>query len=152
MRESGDGEIDHFISKSESPEKAYDWGNYRFANNEVNKHKLKVSHKEILDPCEIEDNWFKVDLISGRLLITKELPEELRKKAETTIEKLKLNKESFCETRIMYFEKYLRKKPSQADLNLVRELAPLVAESLDTHWIQRLAHNKSLGKHRSSKI
>lgn len=63
MREHGEGEVDHFISKSEAREKAYEWTNYRFANAEVSKKKLTA--ETILDPFDVEDGWFRVDLRDG---------------------------------------------------------------------------------------
>lgn len=102
MRENGEGEVDHFISKNEDPTQAYNWNNYRFASNEVNKRKLNRKSEQFLDPFLVQENWFEVDLVSGKVLPTDEIPDALRQKTEDTIEMLGLNKDSYKETRLEY--------------------------------------------------
>lgn len=131
MRELGDGEVDHFISKDEEPAKAYEWDNYRFANNEVNKKKNTA--KAVLDPFKVEDDWFEVNLVSGEVVI-KDVPPGLRQLAEDTITDLGINKDSYNKTRLVYSEGCMKDRPSEQELARIEKLAPLVAKAIRKFW------------------
>ena len=132
MREIGDGEVDHFESKSDEPAKAYDWNNYRFANGEVNKKKSKSD--QVLDPFLVEANWFRVDLVSGKVVATDHIPVEYRTRAEETITRLGLNKKSYRDTRLCYSIGCFERAPTNEHLELIADLAPLVAQAIRELW------------------
>ncbi len=137
MREYGDGEIDHFVSKNINPELAYEWENYRFANSEVNKKKSNST--DILDPFIVEDHWFRVDLVTGKVLSTDYIPAEYREVADNTIKKLGLNKNSYRLTRLSFSEESLKEHPSESHMKLLSNFAPLVWKAILEYWNQKKA-------------
>src|SRR5215831_15757470 len=48
--------VDHYIPKSAEPELAYEWSNFRLACTNANAR--KSNFQDVLDPFQIEDNWF----------------------------------------------------------------------------------------------
>src|SRR5215212_7912892 len=63
------GDVDHFVSQSEScildsKDQIYEWGNYRYADPPVNQTKNAVKSEHILDPFEVQDGWFEMELPS----------------------------------------------------------------------------------------
>ena len=51
--------IDHYISRDENPNLAYEWNNFRLARWRINTRKR--NHKDVLDPFEIGENWFVLE-------------------------------------------------------------------------------------------
>ena len=49
-----EGEVDHFLSKKNRPDLAYEWSNYRYIVGSVNGSKRNHDEK-LLDPFEIQD-------------------------------------------------------------------------------------------------
>jgi hypothetical protein len=94
----------------------------------VNSRKGNLDDR-ILDPCEIGEGWFEVVLPNFVLKPTDLLPEELRGKAETTIEKLKLfNDHKVRFTRWSWYERYWN--GGNPLITLLEKDAPLVAEAV----------------------
>lgn len=89
---SPSGQTDHFVSWSRCKRcnehhRAYEWENLRWIAPELNS--LKSDH-EILDPFEVQDEWFEIHLPSLRLRMTDAVPLEHRELAATTLRVLKL--------------------------------------------------------------
>jgi hypothetical protein len=83
------GTVDHYRSCSKEPELAYEWSNYRFASAWINSSKQSAD-TEVLDPFEVEDEWFEILLPSLQLVTTPNVPAHLREKANHTLERLHL--------------------------------------------------------------
>lgn len=86
------GQTDHFVSWSRCKRcnehhRAYEWENFRWIAPELNS--LKSDH-ELLDPFEVQDGWFEIQLPSLRLRMTDAIPAEHREKAALTVRVLKL--------------------------------------------------------------
>lgn len=131
-----DGDVDHFLACGHrqgqpSPHRgrAFDWANYRYADGATNARKGTLDD-QILDPFEIREGWFEVDLHSFQISMTESVPETLRAKAQTTIKALCLN----TEWRIRHLRRnyYLRYWVGQTDLALAQleADAPLIAEAV----------------------
>ncbi len=78
------GTVDHFLSKRNRPDLAYEWSNYRYATSRVNSCKANYDD-HILDPAEIQNEWFAVQIPSLQLVLTDKIPLEMRAKAEFTL-------------------------------------------------------------------
>ncbi len=81
--------VDHYLSKSKHRNLTYEWSNYRYASFRMNSRKMTYDD-QILDPFEVEDGWFEVQLGSWQLLMTAGIPVEKRERAKKTMERLRL--------------------------------------------------------------
>ncbi len=67
-----DGAVDHFISwencKETAPHLAYEWSNFRFIAPSLNSKKGTLDD-QLLDPFEVQDDWFEVEIPSFVLKI-----------------------------------------------------------------------------------
>jgi len=97
--------IDHFIPKSQNPELAYEWDNYRYSSLKFNRKKGK---KTVLDPFEIRDNWFVMDFPSLFIHSNKKIADvPVKQKIENTINVFKFNEdEKFLEECQEYIKYY----------------------------------------------
>jgi hypothetical protein len=128
-----DGAVDHYLSKWNHRDKAYDWGNYRYIAGSVNSSKR--NHDDaVLDPYEVQEGWFEVLLPSMQLRRTDAVPVHLRAKADFTIRQLKLstaikvrrNRRRWYEA----YKKYLADPNKGLTLGGLEEIAPLVAAAV----------------------
>ncbi len=83
--------VDHFVSIDEDRRLAYEWDNYRYSNGWVNSSKSKLRSHEILDPCQIGDDWFEIVLPTYELRVTERCPEALRERARSMLRRLRLD-------------------------------------------------------------
>jgi len=58
---TGNHSIDHFIPKSQNPNLAYEWDNFRYVSARFNSRK---GNRTILDPFTLPLNWFVIDFKS----------------------------------------------------------------------------------------
>lgn len=84
------GQVDHFVSGAEDRGRLYDWSNYRFAAGSINSSKKDLRAHQLLDPFEVQDDWFEVILPSLELRVTAACPEEARARALTMLRRLRL--------------------------------------------------------------
>lgn len=128
-----DGAVDHYHSRSgpKGRRLAYEWSNYRYISTTVNSSKQALD-SEVLDPFEVQDGWFEVRMPSFQLVRTDRVPSALRKKADYTIERLKLDQGTkFIANRIYWYREHRRKG---LPLDRLREYAPLVADAIG-RWV-----------------
>ncbi len=85
------GSVDHFLPKTTHPRLAYEWSNFRLASGRVNNSKSNLSG--ILDPFQIQDDWFYMDLPACLLRPNPALEKPLRKQIANTINSLRLNQD-----------------------------------------------------------
>ncbi len=78
MKVESKGTVDHFRSwaktKGAEPGLAYEWTNYRFCSAALNARKNKFD-EDMLDPFEVQGDWFRVSLPDMQLLPTDRIPE-----------------------------------------------------------------------------
>ena len=128
MRVEADATVDHYLSWSRHPQQAYEWSNYRFASGLMNNIK-RTKDKTVLDPFEVSEGWFEIQLPSLQMIVTTAVPQSLRDKAEFTLKALKLrDDERVIRWRQSWYDFYL-----SGDLNLegLRKVAPLIAAAVD---------------------
>jgi hypothetical protein len=128
---SRNGTVDHYLSKKEFRHLAYEWTNYRYSFGRINSCKLTYDSK-ILDPFEVEDDWFEILLPSLQLVLTNAIPTEyLRIQAEFTLKQLQLqNGDWIIEERQYYYDAY---KSGEITLSKLEKDAPLIARVVKKH-------------------
>ncbi len=87
---SSPGTVDHFVSCDEDRRLAYEWSNYRYCSGWMNSVKSRLRSTDLLDPFEVEDDWFEILLPSLQLVVTERCPVELRTRAGAMLVRLRL--------------------------------------------------------------
>lgn len=125
------GQVDHHASiaslrRRKKDELAYEWRNLRYSEAVFNQRK---SDRTLLDPFEVQDRWFEIQLPSLQLMLTPEVPKSKRRLAEFTIERLGLRDgEVVVRYRQQWFDLYRR---GQLSLDGLKRVAPLVAAAVE---------------------
>lgn len=96
-RVTGSPSIEHFRPKSKYPREAYQWSNFRLICARMNSRKRE--HEDVLDPFTIPDNTFDLNPLTGEVLVHAACPKSLKRRAETTISRLKLSDGHCCKLR-----------------------------------------------------
>lgn len=125
------GEVDHFIPISllksrQHHHLVYEWSNFRYGEGTINQRKAVA---RVLDPFEVEDDWFEILLPSLQLVLTDKVPAEIRPLAKFTLERLGLDhNEVVVRYRREWFREY---QEGRLSLDNLRKYAPLVAEAVE---------------------
>jgi hypothetical protein len=125
------GQVDHFVPVSvlkgeANLHLAYEWSNFRYGEGTLNQRKAAA---RVLDPFEVEDDWFRILLPSLQLVLTDRVPDDVRALAEFTLEKLGLrDHEVVVRYRREWFRMY---QEGRLSLEGLREVAPLVARAVE---------------------
>lgn len=122
------GTVDHFLSCKHHRHLAYEWTNYRYCFGSINSTKQNLD-EQILDPFEIEEDWFEIVIPGFMLKPTDRVPEAFYAKAKRTIDALKLNSQEMINTRLRILNQYKNQMISFAGLE---EKAPLLAKTVST--------------------
>jgi hypothetical protein len=117
------GVVDHWAPVIRHRELAFEWSNYRYCSGTINS--LKSAHTDILDPCEVREGWFELQLPSFLLIATSHIPEYARERAQKTLEKLQLQGHRARWTRWHWYRRYYQE--SFIDLDGLERDAPLIA-------------------------
>lgn len=121
------GTLDHFVSCNEDRSKAYEWPNYRYVEGWFNSSKSKLRSQSLLDPFDVAEGWFEVDLPSLQLRLTDAVPSELRERAEFTLKRLPLrDDERVIRQRRAWLEMYEQGTP----LAVIEQKAPLISRAI----------------------
>lgn len=117
--------VEHFVPKSESPELAYEWSNYRLASRKANADR---GTQKVLDPFEVEDGWFALDLFTGELAPGEGLNDAVQKAVESTIGAVRLNDPEWTRLRHIYYARFLQQGAvdPQGAMEDLKENAPIV--------------------------
>jgi hypothetical protein len=128
-----DGHVEHFVSwdecKHDEPELAYEWSNYRYVLPRLNSRKQKL--RGLLDPFEVREGWFRVELPSLLLVCTDSIPEPIRARAQRTIDALGLVGRSDDRARRLRGRWLQRYRTNSLSLAGLREVAPLVGDAVE---------------------
>jgi uncharacterized protein (TIGR02646 family) len=109
-RVTGGGSVDHFIAKSQRADLAYEWSNYRLACSTMNSR--KYTYDDVLDPFHIENGWFHLELVSGRVYPNPDLPDGVKAQVKATIERLGLDDPGNRAMRARHFQLYIDGYPT----------------------------------------
>lgn len=103
-RVTGGGSVDHFIARSQRPDLSYEWSNYRLACSRMNSRKRE--YDDVLDPFEVEDGWFHLEPVSGRVFPNPQLPDEQKQAVQATVKRLGLDEPGNREMRARHYQEY----------------------------------------------
>ena len=129
------GTVDHYLSCNNHRTESYQWANYRYASGSINSSK-GTHDAAILDPFQVQDDWFVVDLLTMQLLPTAAIPPHERARADFTLLQLKLRHGTKVkrQRRVWYemFKQGVFGAASAAIANL-RVFAPQIAAAVE-NW------------------
>jgi hypothetical protein len=126
-RIEGVATVDHFVPKSREPQLAYEWSNFRLTSLKMNSRKRE--HQDVLDPFQIKAGTFHLEFPSLIVKPNPDLPHDLKRKAASTIKRLKLNSDNNCITsRLEWLLPYCE---GQTTFEELARRAPFIAYELD---------------------
>ena len=119
---TGSHSIDHFVPKSQQPDLAYDWANFRYVSSRFNSRK---GTKAILDPFKILNESFIIDFSSFLIHPNSDLSPDKQVEVRETIKCLKLNSDDDLVTeRQTYFFEY---QTGEISFEHLEKRAPFIA-------------------------
>ena len=117
--------VDHFIPKDQNPDHAYEWKNYRLAFLKFNARKKDFT--DVLDPFTLVKDCFVLNFPSHLIIPNPNLPDNLKKKADKTIKRLKLNDDDLCvQSRLRWTNEFCDGVP----FDFLKRNAPFIAYEL----------------------
>lgn len=120
---TGSRSVDHMAPKSRSHDKVYEWLNDRLASSLLNSRKREFG--DVLDPFDVVDGWFQLELLGFQVIPAPDLPARIRTRVKETIERLGLD--DFRTSRQRDAERYSARGIS---LIVLTEESPFVAREL----------------------
>ena len=148
------GEVDHFRPKSRYPNLVYSWDNWLFACHDCNHAKReRWPPRGYVDPCARSryarpERFFTFDVVTGEILPKEGLTPGRRRKAQTTIDDLRLNEWHHLKNRLEWLQLMSAIIPDEpAELTAAQEklrakyfsrLTPY--SSVTRHWISKRGH------------
>ena len=121
---TGAASVDHFAPKSRRWDRIYEWTNYRLASSRLNAR--KNNFEDLVDPFEVQDGWFQLELVGFQVVPNPKLEKSLRHQIETTITRLGLN--DFRRAREDDAQRYW---DGDVSLRTLRRESPFVALELE---------------------
>jgi hypothetical protein len=120
---TGTPTTDHMIPKSRDWERVYEWTNYRLASHLMNS--LKSDLIDFLDPIDIRDDWFGLDIIEFQVYSRQAIPARSLNATQNTL--WCLNQRECCQLRREYVENYW---DGHIDFDYLTRRSPFVAREL----------------------
>lgn len=124
-RGTGAPSVDHAVPKSMRWDRVYEWSNYRLACALMNARKGAAAH--VLDPFEVEDGWFALELVEFQVVPGEGLPGDVAASVVDAIERLRLNEPDCCDARAEYAQDFW---DCQISLPYLARHAPFVEREL----------------------
>lgn len=125
-RVTGAASVDHMLPKSLNWNCVYEWSNYRLACSLMNSR--KNNYMDVLDPFEIENDWFHIELVGFQVIPSDKLSEEIEQQVQATIDRLELNDYECLKLREEYVEALQK---GDISFNRLRQRAPFLARELE---------------------
>jgi hypothetical protein len=122
---TGSPTVDHVAPRSRAWDKVYEWSNFRLCAALINAKKQDLMG--VLDPFEIKDGWFALELVGFQVTAGPSAPEHRVTDIEKTIKDLGLNRRDCCKAREAYVENY---ENQLIVLEFLERRAPFVASEL----------------------
>ena len=122
---TGAASVDHMLPKSLAWQDVYEWHNYRLACARMNSR--KNDYRDVLDPFEVADGWFRIELVGYQVLPASQLPDEIEVQVQATIDRLKLNDYECLKLRETYATAY---RQGDISLHYLRQRAPFLAREI----------------------
>jgi hypothetical protein len=121
----GQCSVDHYVPKSIRPDLAYEWSNYRLAMDRINNN--KADSTRVLDPFQIQNEWFVLDLANLYIGPGDGLDAIIRAQVEETITILRLNDDVWVETRFEVLRDFLN---GTVTLDFLQRRYPFIAAEI----------------------
>jgi len=131
---TGGRTVEHFAPKKKHRDHAYEWSNYRLVCSVMNSRKRDF--EDVLDPFEIPDGWFHLQLTTMKVLPNPNLSPDIKAKVEDTINRLKLNNKDCIEARSTYYDEYITDN-NPLPFRLLKKWSPFVAMELERQSLRR---------------
>jgi hypothetical protein len=125
-RVTGAASVDHMLPKSVDWREIYEWRNYRLACSWMNSR--KNDYQDVLDPFEINNGWFRLELVGYQVIPAPGLPADIHERVQATIDRLKLNDYECLKLREEYAEDFHH---GDLSLNRLRQRAPFLAREIE---------------------
>lgn len=125
---TGSAAAEHFVPKSRAVEHAYEWSNYRLACSKMNSRKHVFD--DVLDPFNIKDGTFCLELWSGRIYPSPKLSASESKVAQDTIDRLGLDDADLRQRRTDWLESFRRGTTDGISLGYLKTHCPFVYQEL----------------------
>jgi len=103
-RATGGVTADHFVAKSQLPGQAYEWSNFRLASAIVNARKCDFS--DVLDPFALPPDWFRLELVTGRIYANPGIAPADQALVVATIDRVGLDNATNREMRARHYQEY----------------------------------------------
>jgi uncharacterized protein (TIGR02646 family) len=133
-RVTGGRTVEHFAPKTKNREDAYEWRNYRLVCNVMNSRKRDF--EDVLDPFEISDGWFHLQLTTMKVVPNSDLPTDIQDRIKDTIKRLKLNQADCVEARSNFYNEYIA-IVDPLPFRLLKKWSPFVAMELERQGLRR---------------
>ncbi len=117
----GGATVDHYLPKALRPDLAYEWSNYRLCSSIMNSR--KNDYLDVIDPFSMQDNWFFLELTTGRIYPNAALDDIKKNAASLTITRLRLDGGVSRKLRTNYWDDYINGDISR---DYLRRKAPFV--------------------------
>lgn len=117
--------VDHFQPKSVRPDLAYEWTNYRLANDKINSY--KGDSTAVLDPFYVQIGWFVLDFATLWVGSDPSLRVDVKTSVEKTIELLRLNDDAWVEMRFVIFTSYRNR---EITMGFLQRYSPFIASEV----------------------
>ena len=114
-RATGGVTADHFVAKSQLPGQAYEWSNFRLASAIVNARKCDFS--DVLDPFLLPPDWFRLELVTGRIYANPNIAQDDQDRVNATIERVGLDNPINREMRARHYQEYRQGEYTQSFLS-----------------------------------
>jgi hypothetical protein len=121
-RGTGARSVDHVAPKSKRRDRAYEWDNYRLVSTLMNARKRDFD--DVLDPFEIADGWFTLELSFLQVMPSPRLDDATRARVQATIDRLGLNDQECVAARALYYQPFVE---GQLSAEALAEWSPFVA-------------------------
>lgn len=133
-RVTGAASVDHMLPKSLEWQVVYEWHNYRLACSLMNSR--KNNYRNVLDPFEVEDGWFRIELVGYQVIPAPQLPANIEAQVQATIDRLQLNDYECRKLREDYVNYF---NQGDISLNHLRQRAPFLAREIERSTAREVA-------------
>lgn len=129
------GSVDHFLPKTTHPDLAYEWSNFRLASGRVNSSKGNLT--DILDPFEVQNEWFFMVIPACLLKPNPDLDAQVRSRIAGAINSLRLNQDdSYVQERCNILMDYAR---GDVSMNFLERRYPFLAKEVSRQGLSQEA-------------